>query len=98
MNETYIPNPVDTSDVCLPEELQPLSEALAQNTHDTWACARMKEGWTWGPARDDRLRKHPDLVPYEDLPDTEKEYDRLTSAETLKFIIKLGYKILNHCV
>ena len=33
------------------------------------------------------------LVPYDELPESEKEYDRNTAIETLKLIIKLGYKI-----
>ena len=89
----YDPKPVDTNDVELDSEILDLCELIAKNTHDVWAVGRIKEGWTYGDHRDDAQKKHPCLVPYEELTDAEKEYDRNTSLETLKLIIKLGYKI-----
>ncbi len=93
MTEEYIPNPADTSDVELPKELLPLIEEMAKNVHEVWAKNRMAEGWTYGSERDDAHKKHPCLVPYEELPENEKEYDRATSQETLKLILKLGFVI-----
>ena len=89
----YRPQPVDTGDVVLPESLAPLIEALAENVHDTWAKGRMDDGWTYGPVRDDAKKQHPCLVPYADLPESEKAYDRDTAVSTLKFICKKGYAI-----
>lgn len=89
----YIPQPVDTKDVVLPEELNSLAEEIAKNVHEVWSEARMKEGWTYGDVRNDAGKLHPCLVPYEQLPEAEKEYDRNTSLETLKLIVKLGFKI-----
>ena len=94
MKEKYTPSPIDTSDVKVPQELESLKESLAKNTHEAWAAARSRQGWTNGPLRDDTLKTHPDLIPYEDLPDEEKEYDRVTAMETIKLILKLGYRIL----
>lgn len=91
MNQEYVPKPVDTLDVKLPEELLPLIEEMAKNVHEVWARNRMAEGWTYGPVRDDANKQHPCLVAYEDLPENEKEYDRATSQETLKLILKLGF-------
>ena len=91
----YNPRPLDTSDVVLPESLTPLIEALAENVHDTWAKGRMDEGWTYGPVRDDAKKQHPCLVPYSELPESEKAYDRDTAISTLKFICKMGYGIVN---
>ena len=90
----YNPRPLDTSDVTLPESLTPLIEALAENVHDTWAKGRMDEGWTYGPVRDDAKKQHPCLVPYSELPESEKAYDRETAISTLKFICKMGYGIV----
>ncbi len=90
----YTPKPVDTSAVTLPAEVADLTELLARNTHDTWAQARLAQGWTFGPVRDDAAKKHPDLIPYEELEDSEKEYDRRTAMETLRLIISLGYEIV----
>ncbi len=89
----YIPHPMDTRNVQIPEELLPLMEDLAKNVHEIWSEKRKKEGWTYGPVRDDVAKKHPGLVPYEQLSEVEKEYDRATSQESLKFILKSGFKI-----
>lgn len=93
MKKAYIPNPADTSDVKLPEELFPLVEEMAKNVHEVWAKNRLAEGWTYGPVRDDEKMETPCMVAYEDLPESEKEYDRATSQETLKLILKLGFDI-----
>ena len=91
--KNYLPEPVDTSDVIVPEELMGLVEEMSRNVHEVWAKSRMDQGWSWGPQRDDELKTHPCLVSYEDLPEEEKEYDRNTSIGTLKLIMKLGFKI-----
>lgn len=91
---TYAPHPIDTSDVELSEELLQLVELLAENTHDNWSAGRIAEGWIYGPVRNDELKQNPCLVPYNELPENEKEYDRVTSMETLKAIQKLGWKIV----
>lgn len=90
----YIPHPIDTKDVVLPEELAPLAEEIAKNVHEVWSKGRMKDGWTYGEERDDVKKHHPCLVPYEELTENEKEYDRNTSQETLKLIMKLGFRIV----
>lgn len=92
-DKTYTPNPIDTSDIELPAELKQLVEQLAHNVHENWALGRFNDGWTYGPERDDTLKKHPCLIDYDDLPESEKEYDRHTAIETLKLILKLGWKI-----
>lgn len=91
--KNYVPQPVDTGDVMLPEELNGLVEQMARNVHEVWARTRIEQGWTYGPERNDALKHHPCLVPYEDLPESEREYDRNTSVETLKLICKLGFRI-----
>lgn len=89
----YIPNPVDTTGIELPEEMTALVEKMAKNVHEVWAESRIKEGWTYGPSRDDKKKTHPCLVPYEDLPENEKTYDRDTAVGTLKLIMKLGFSV-----
>ncbi len=91
--KTYIPKPIDTSDIELSEDLLELTEEMAKNVHDVWSAGRIAQGWTWGPKRDDEKKENPCLVPYEELPESEKEYDRNTSIETLKVILSLGFKI-----
>ena len=91
--KAYKPQPIHTSDVKLPTELEELVEEMSKNVHEVWAETRIRQGWTYGSERNDELKKHPCLVPYEELPEEEKEYDRNTSIGTLKLIMKLGFKI-----
>ena len=89
----YTPNPIDTTNIKLPEELLALTEKIAENVHENWSVGRISQGWTYGEKRDDIKKETPCLVPYSELPESEKEYDRNTALETLKLIIKLGYDI-----
>lgn len=91
----YTPNPIDTSDVELSDELKQLVEQLARNVHDYWAQDRIKDGWTYGLERSDALKQHPCLIDYNELPESEKEYDRNTAIETLQLILKQGWEIKN---
>jgi hypothetical protein len=89
----YNPKPIPTVGVELDADIVELTELLARNTHEIWAKQRLADGWTYGPRRDDAAKKHPCLLPYDELPDCEKEYDRKTAMETLKAILTLGYRI-----
>jgi hypothetical protein len=89
----YEPKPIDTSKVDLSDEIFDLTEYLAENAHEVWAQQRMAEGWHYGPRRDEAKKEHPSLVPYKDLPESEKDYDRGTALETLKVMLALGYRI-----
>ena len=93
MEKKYVPQPMDTSDVQLPEELNALVEQMAKNVHEVWAESRIEQGWSYGEERNDALKTHPCLIPYEELPEVEKAYDRDTALGTLKLIRKLGFKI-----
>ncbi len=90
----YHPAPLDTSSVVLSAELSALTERLAENTHEIWAAQRLADGWTFGPHRNDTTKTHPCLIPYNQLPESEKEYDRRTAIGALKAIVALGYQIL----
>lgn len=90
---TYTPKPVDTSKIFLGRDLEGLVDYLAKNTHENWAALRKKEGWRYGPERNDARREHPCLVPYEDLPEPEKEHDRSVVREMMRTLILLGFEI-----
>jgi ribosomal protein L14E/L6E/L27E len=92
--DDYEPQPINLEHVELTEDLLELQEAIAENAHEVWAAARKKEGWTYGKERDDANKKHPDLIPYSSLPDSEKEYDRLMAFDTIKLVKKLGFEIV----
>ncbi len=89
----YRPNPIDTSKIELPSELEALMEKIAENVHENWAVGRINDGWVYGEERNDLKKTTPCLVPYAALSEAEKEYDRITAIQTLKTIIALGYKI-----
>ena len=90
----YKPQPIDTTGIELDTDILELSELIAKNTHEVWSAGRIRDGWSYGETRDDEKMTHPCLIPYEELSESEKEYDRNTSMETLKLIIRLGYKIV----
>jgi hypothetical protein len=93
-NNTYNPCPVNLDSIELPTSLDDLIEQIAENVHDVWAKSRMDEGWTYGPERNDEKKTHPCLVPYNQLPEIEKDYDRNTAINSIKLVIKLGYRII----
>lgn len=92
--ETYNPEPIDLTEVDLPEELKELREAIAENAHEVWAANRKADGWNYGARRDDLKKEHPCMVAYEHLPESEKEYDRQMAEQTIKLVIKLGYDLV----
>jgi hypothetical protein len=94
--KTYRPKLLDLKHVELPSGFEELREAIAENVHDTWALERQSEGWTYGPKRDDSKLETPDMVPYAQLPESEKGYDRIMAEDTLRLVTALGYKIEKH--
>ena len=85
--------PIYTSDIKLSDEIVSLTEEIAENVHNIWAKGRISESWVYGKTRDDIFKTTPCLVPYNELSECEKDYDRNTAIETVKTIIKLGYRI-----
>ena len=92
--KTYTPKPIDLSDVELTEDLNELREAIAENAHEVWAVERQEQGWTYGPQRDDVKLETPCMVPYSQLPESEKQFDRDMAMNTLKLVRKLGYDLI----
>ena len=93
MTHRYVPEPMDLSNVQIPASLEPLVEQLAENVHNVWAKERIQTGWTYGPQRSDALKQTPLLIPYQELPESEKVYDSNTALETLRFILASGFEI-----
>ena len=91
---SFEPKPIDTSGTNLPAEIEELTEFLARNSHEVWGKQRISDGWQYGSRRDDESKQHPCLVPYDELPESEKEYDRVLAVETIKLILSLGYQIV----
>ncbi len=70
-----------------------MREVLARKVHENWVMLRKKEGWRYGPQRDEVRKEHPGLVPFEQLPESEKEYDRETAMESIRTLVGLGYTV-----
>lgn len=88
----YNPAPLDLSEVTLPECIKSKVEMIARNVHEVWAAKRIAEGWRYDTTRDDKHKFHPCLCRYEDLPESEKEYDRATVETTLKALLHFNSK------
>ena len=89
----YDPHPLNLDDVQIEPELMELREAIAENAHEVWAKTRKEEGWSYGPVRNDVNKKNPDMLPYNLLPESEKEYDRQMAINTIKLVKKLGWEL-----
>lgn len=90
----YTPKPIDVSDIELHEDVSELREVIAENAHEIWAQQRQSEGWTYGPERNDERKQTPNMVPYAELSDVEKEYDRIMAINTIKLLKKAGYDLI----
>lgn len=90
----YEPSPIGLDDVELSDDLTELQEAIAENAHEIWAKNRRDQGWSYGPERNDQKKETPDMIPYCNLPESEKLYDREMAMQTLKLVKKLGFKLV----
>jgi RyR domain len=93
MASDYRPEPIPTEHIALSGEILELVELLARNAHEIWASERLRDGWTFGPVRDDTKRQHPCLVPYAQLPEREQDYDRTMVTGSIRAILAFGFTI-----
>jgi len=93
MANSYTPNPIDITSVNLPAEIHDLIERLAENAHEIWAAQRIADGWAYSEKRCDHSKTHPCLVPFGELPDSEKKYDVEMVQQTIKVVVAIGYTI-----
>ena len=89
----YKPEPIDISGIKLTGELQEIAESLSKNTHEIWSSGKIADGWRYGKELDHEKKEHPSIVPYEELSESEKDYDRRTTIGTIKTLIAMGYTI-----
>ncbi|KAM9788020.1 ryanodine receptor 3-like isoform 7-T7 [Syngnathus typhle] len=91
---SFIPTPVETSQIVMPPHLEKVRDKLAENIHELWGMNKIELGWSYGKIRDDNKRQHPCLVDFSKLPETEKNYNLQTSTETLKTLLALGCRVV----
>jgi hypothetical protein len=51
-------------------------DMLARHEQVRWAKQRLSAGWVYGPVRDDEFKRHPSLVPWDQLSESERNKDR----------------------
>jgi hypothetical protein len=61
--------------------------------HDLWRQAKEADGWTFGKQRDDKRCTHPDLVPWEELPEREKEKNLAAVRQLPALLARIGFQI-----
>ncbi len=81
------------SKISIDPTITEILETLACNVHNQWMKGRLEAGWKLGSKRDDEKKEHPSLIPYEELPETEKEYDRQTVLTTINGLLENGFEI-----
>lgn len=73
-----------------PEELEELSRA----EHDRWMGSKLADGWVHGAVRDDAARRHPDIVPYDELSERIKDLDREQVRAITRLLSHAGRRAL----
>ncbi|KAK6307192.1 hypothetical protein J4Q44_G00223400 [Coregonus suidteri] len=91
---SFIPTPVETSQIVMPPYLEKVRDRLAENIHELWGMNKIELGWSYGKIREDNKRHHPCLVDFSKLPETEKNYNLQMSTETLKTLLALGCHVV----
>lgn len=69
-------------------------ELLSRMEHDRWWKDREAAGWTYAPEKDVRRRKSPYLVPWEELPEAIREYDRVVVRGIPAFLARAGFRVV----
>lgn len=77
----------------LPPEIEPDLETIAEAVHISWMRQRRSEGWTYAPEYSREQKTTPNMVDYGELPESEKETDRVTVRQVVATLIRLGYQI-----
>nr|WP_242467644.1 RyR domain-containing protein [Thiocapsa imhoffii] len=69
-------------------------ERLAIIEHERWAADRSLDGWSYAPVRDNRLKHHPQLIPYAELSEPMKDLDRFAVRGLPTLLARQGLGIL----
>ncbi len=68
-------------------------ELMAQMEHESWVEEKSSEGWKYRPAKDTAKKTSPYLVPWNELPEEEKDKDRNQVRELPEFLAKARFQI-----
>eukprot|EP00002_Diphylleia_rotans_P021370 TRINITY_DN4160_c0_g1_i4.p1 TRINITY_DN4160_c0_g1~~TRINITY_DN4160_c0_g1_i4.p1 ORF type:complete len:1093 (+),score=211.13 TRINITY_DN4160_c0_g1_i4:154-3432(+) len=73
--------------------IKDLIDVIAEHVHDQWTLTKLNDGWKYDPVRDNGKKQHPMMVPYKDLTENEKSYDKNMAKQSIRLIVSLGYTI-----
>jgi hypothetical protein len=68
-------------------------EELARAEHDRWCSDLRRHGWRWGPAKDATRRLHPNLVPWSELSEDDRDKDREPIRALPRMLARVGFAI-----
>ena len=83
-----LPDAADT----LSELYGPVLEQLSVLEHQRWMLDKQANGWTLGKL-DTQLRKHPDMIPYDQLDESVKDYVRVSVRNIPAYLKAIGYEL-----
>ncbi|XP_063077897.1 ryanodine receptor 2 [Engraulis encrasicolus] len=89
----FNPQPVDTSNVTIPEKLDSFITKYAEHSHERWSMDKFTLGWVYGEQLCESSKVHPLLKSYKSLSEKDKETYRLPIKESLKTILSWGWII-----
>uniref|UniRef100_A0A5F8GQR1 Ryanodine receptor 2 n=1 Tax=Monodelphis domestica TaxID=13616 RepID=A0A5F8GQR1_MONDO len=89
----FNPQPVDTSNITIPEKLEYFINKYAEHTHDKWSMEKLANGWIYGEIYSDSSKVQPLMKPYKLLSEKEKEIYRWPIKESLKTMLAWGWRI-----
>nr|XP_015292256.2 ryanodine receptor 2 isoform X7 [Macaca fascicularis] len=89
----FNPQPVDTSNITIPEKLEYFINKYAEHSHDKWSMDKLANGWIYGEIYSDSSKVQPLMKPYKLLSEKEKEIYRWPIKESLKTMLAWGWRI-----
>lgn len=69
-------------------------EKMAEKEHERWMRLKIDAGWQYASQTNKALKHHADLVPWEKLPEEQKEKDRVMIRAIPKILQQAGYTIV----
>ncbi|XP_032911623.1 ryanodine receptor 2 isoform X3 [Catharus ustulatus] len=89
----FNPQPVDTSNITIPEKLEYFINKYAEHAHDKWSMEKFANGWTYGETFSESAKVQPLMKQYKLLSEKEKEIYRWPIKESLKTMLAWGWRI-----
>jgi hypothetical protein len=80
VSPTWLEAPASQRDGLMNGVQMAIDGATPQELHEEWVRFRLEHGWKYGPVKDEWSKRHPCLVPYDQLPEEQRVKDYMLSA------------------